>query len=139
MKPQLPDDDVAQYQTIDQRLKRLEDRVSSLALLPSLRVVGAVGQPAFQNGWAVASGSYPLRFGKDPFGEVFVVGSAAGGASGTVAFTLPSTCWPSYTLIGKALQASDVAGSWWAVDTVGNVALTHTTGTVYLDFSFKTY
>jgi hypothetical protein len=112
--------------------------VPSVPAIEPWRFVGTIGQPAFQNGWAVANSGFPLRFRKDPLGRVWVTGSASGGTTGTTVFTLPPGHRPAYATISKMLQDSDSPSSWWLVTPDGAVQFNYTTSTVYPDFSFAT-
>lgn len=85
--------------------------VSELALLTAgtipttltmdpTHIVGAAGEPAFTaaSGWTSYDGGAVYQvpgFKKDPFGRVMLFGSAKGGASGTVVFTLPEGYRPT--------------------------------------------
>lgn len=59
--------------------------------MDSWHLIGATGEPAFQNSWANSAGaSNPAAgFRKFPDGRVRLNGMMFGGASGSVAFTLP--------------------------------------------------
>lgn len=69
------------------------ERKAAIAKVPdseAWRVVGAVGQPAFQNGWVNFGGGEPaLSFYKDPLGIVRIRGLIKSGAVNSVVFTLP--------------------------------------------------
>lgn len=53
-------------------------------------LVGAGGQPAFQNGWSdFNNGFAPAAFYLDPIGRVHLKGVVAGGVLNNVVFTLP--------------------------------------------------
>lgn len=53
-------------------------------------VVGAAGEPAFQNGWSNFGGGFEgARFWKDPEGVVHLEGLVSGGAVTSAIFTLP--------------------------------------------------
>ncbi len=72
----------------------------------SWRVVGAAGQPAFQNSWTNYSSGYtPARFKKDVTNTVFVEGLVKNG-SGTI-FTLPD----GYRTTGGSLIIPTVTNS----------------------------
>ena len=58
----------------------------------AVRVVGAAGQPAFQNNWSSFAGYGPVGFWKDPFGVVYLQGltsSSVDPPAASVIFTLP--------------------------------------------------
>lgn len=55
--------------------------------LEGWHTVGQAGEPAYQGAWGV--GNQAIKFRKDPFGKVELIGSPTGGVSGTVIFTLP--------------------------------------------------
>ena len=76
-------------------------------------VVGAAGEPAFQNGWvALAQGFSLPAFHRDPLGVVHLRGSVTGGTQGAAAFTLPAGYRPvaAYRTPSMAAQA----GNSWA-------------------------
>ena len=52
-------------------------------------IVGAVGEPAFQNSWTAESGYMTPGFRIREAGVVDIYGKFKSGSSGTVAFTLP--------------------------------------------------
>lgn len=60
----------------------------SLAPPESRHVVGAAGEPAYQNGWATDGGLRAAGFYKDPFGIVHVDGAITGG---TISAGFPGT------------------------------------------------
>jgi hypothetical protein len=60
------------------------------------RIVGASGQPAFENSWFPSVGFGAPAFGKDPFGFVHLEGAAQHtGGSTTTIFTLPAGYRPA--------------------------------------------
>ena len=68
------------------------------------RLVGQSGQPAFENSWTSYSATDgPVAFRKYPDGTVRLRGTIAGGATTTVAFTLPSGYRPQYRWRGYAM------------------------------------
>ncbi len=87
--------------------------------------VGAWTAPALINSWANAGG-YEVAGYRLEAGRVWLKGSIAGGANGTVAFTLPAEFRPALKV---RMQA---AGSVVEVGTNGDVTIT-TTGTIGLD------
>lgn len=63
------------------------------------RIVGAAGQPAFQNSWVNFNSGYaPARFAKRN-GIVYVEGLVRGGPANVPIFTLPAGCRPSGDLV----------------------------------------
>src|SRR6201999_3128155 len=58
--------------------------------LEPVHVIGAAGQPAFENGCINAGVFGPVGFYKDPFGVVHLQGFMAGCTEGASAFTLPA-------------------------------------------------
>lgn len=65
---------------------------------PVWRLVGAQGQPAFQNSWVnfgTGANDTPARFRKDIFGIVWVEGMVKNGVAGTI-FTLPAGYRPGH-------------------------------------------
>jgi hypothetical protein len=76
------------------RLERVQERVenqSSITTFDDWHVIGAAGEPAFQNGWTNYSlASYPAAaFWKDSAGIVHLRGLVAGSGLNTI-FTLPA-------------------------------------------------
>lgn len=68
--------------------------------LDSWHIVGAAGEPAFQNSWVNFGAPYgSMRFRKYPDGRVRIAGCCKTGATGTVAFTLPVGYRPASSLI----------------------------------------
>ncbi len=59
-------------------------------------LVGAPGEPAFQNGWGNVGGETTVAFKKDPFGNVVLRGTVGGGTQGTTVFTLPVGYRPGF-------------------------------------------
>jgi hypothetical protein len=63
-------------------------------------VVGAVGQPAFENGWVNYGGGYAsAAFYKDSLGVVHLKGLVKSGTVGTSIFQLPAGYRPAEALI----------------------------------------
>ncbi|MBT8449976.1 MAG: hypothetical protein KJO69_09815 [Gammaproteobacteria bacterium] len=100
--------------------------------------IGGAGEPAFQNSWA-NTGSSPAAFYKDPFGRVYLRGNINTGASGTVAFTLPSGYRPEYNTFHVSYNNNGGPGPGGAavhieIQTDGDVIPTYGAGTdVWLD------
>lgn len=68
--------------------------------LDPLHLVGAAGEPAFQNGWINNGGGYHvIAFRKDPQGRVRISGGMKNGTIGAPAFTLPVGYRPPSTVI----------------------------------------
>jgi hypothetical protein len=68
----------------------------SLAAPESTRLVGASGQPTFQNGWINFGGGFAAAgFYKDPLSRVHLQGVITSGTAGSTAFTLPSGYIPT--------------------------------------------
>jgi hypothetical protein len=66
------------------------------ALGDGWHLIGAAGEPAFQNSWTNYGGTWgPARF-KKIGGEVILQGLVAGGTNGAVGFTLPAGYRPGY-------------------------------------------
>jgi hypothetical protein len=62
--------------------------------MDTVHVIGAAGEPAFQNGWTAFSVNNKPRFRKDPLGIVHLSGILKIGAFGSPAFKLPAGYWP---------------------------------------------
>lgn len=108
MRKILVDDDAAQYDSINQRLRRLEQGIPE-----DVHYVGDAGEPAFQNSWVnfdsgLANPSGAGRnagFYRDR-GRVYLLGVICAGASGTVAFTLPDGYRPLIVASAAPVAAS---------------------------------
>jgi hypothetical protein len=66
-------------------------QIASVGTQPmeGLHYVGGAGEPAFTNSWVNTDANRPARFRKYPDGRVRLSGVIQGGASGSIAFTLP--------------------------------------------------
>lgn len=116
---------------------------NATATLDPWHVVGAASEPPFQNSWTTPGGQAGLMFRKDPFGVVHIFGVATGGATGSVAFTLPVGYRPlvgSNTTVYDVLLDSGVAGGYVGIDkSTGNVTLNRGSSvSIYVDLSFDT-
>lgn len=101
---------------------------SAGAIVPqAVQLVGAAGQPAFQNSWVnYGAGFLPAGFYKDPFGIVHLRGTisnAPGVAASTVIYTLPAGYRPSAKMVCDAQNLTTAAGAYARVDidTGGNL------------------
>lgn len=105
----LVDDDAAQYDSINQRLRRLEQGIPELP-----HYVGTAGEPAFENSWSNFDAS-PAPVGRAAFyyrhnGRVYLGGVIDGGASGSTAFTLPVGYRPPIVAVSlPAVASTDLA------------------------------
>jgi hypothetical protein len=73
---------------------------SQLPVLETPKVVGATGQPAFQNSWvAFGTSDATPSFYKDAFGLVYLVGTLKSGTITGTMFTLPAGYRPQKKLI----------------------------------------
>jgi len=71
----------------------------ALATSEPYHTVGGPGEPPFQNGWTNFSPTFSsAAFYRDSLGVVHLKGTLSGGASGTVAFTLPAGYRPALEL-----------------------------------------
>jgi hypothetical protein len=91
-------------------------------------LVGAAGEPAFQNSWVNYSGTQVAQFRKFPDGKVKLSGYVKSGASGTTIFTLPVGYRPP-DQVGVASYVSGGA-SLLTVNPDGTVQITQNTGVV---------
>jgi len=68
--------------------------------IEAAHVVGAAGEPAFQNGWHAPGfpGDEGLSFYKDPWGIVHIQGSTSNSGSTSTVFTLPAGYRPAKNL-----------------------------------------
>lgn len=92
--------------------------------LPSawVNIGGGGGAPAFQNSWDNVSIATPARYRKTPGGLVTLDGVINDGASGSVAFTLPTGFRPSHQTILPAFgSVSGGVASYVEVNTNGTV------------------
>ena len=81
------------------------------ANIESPHLVGAPGEPVFENSWAgVALGDEPLLFYKDPYGIVHLQGNTShtGGPSATQVFTLPPGYRPAAQIYFPAFADGNV-------------------------------
>lgn len=89
-RKQLLEDDASQYDSINLRLRRLEQGIPE-----DFHYVGVAGEPAFQNSWVNFGGAYQtVAFRKDR-GAVYFVGTARSGALSSTMFVLPAEYRPS--------------------------------------------
>jgi hypothetical protein len=109
---------------------RMVDVYSFLATNEDWHIVGAAGEPAFQNGWVNfdADGSRPARFRKNALGTVFVEGIVKNGTVNVPIFTLPSGYRPrSFAADINAIIYPCVANSLYGmglITSTGDLALT---------------
>lgn len=68
---------------------RLEVVLPTIIALEAWHLVGAAGEPAFQNGWINYAGYPAAAFYKDPLGIVHLKGVIRNGTLNQAAFTLP--------------------------------------------------
>jgi hypothetical protein len=118
--------------------------VSTTLPMDTMHYVGGTGEPAFSNSWtnydATDSGRQ-ARFRKFPDGKVKLAGCIKGGATGTVAFTLPAAYRPANLASGTDVDFSVIAsGGTGVVQVYGdgrvliaNTASSNVTSYVYLD------
>jgi hypothetical protein len=99
--------------------------------------VGATGEIAFENSWANrASGNdATAAFYKDPFNVVWIGGVIDTGASGTVAFTLPSEYRPSNDVEFPVLQVGLTSAGSVKIDTSGQATVTYGVGATAVHLS----
>lgn len=101
------------------------------ALIGGWHVVGASGEPAFQNSWNF--NAYPARFKKDANKCVRLGGRVDSGTTATVVFTLPAGYRP-LTLMKFTIGTNTVDVAQCSVDTTGDVTVFFSGGSVrYLD------
>jgi hypothetical protein len=106
--------------------------------MDSWHTVGATGEPAFQNSWVNydAATFASAGFRKDPGGRVAIRGSIKTGASGTIAFTLPTGYRPPKILRFSGMPQQGAA-EWQQVNVnpSGDVAVygSNPSGLVSLD------
>jgi hypothetical protein len=105
---------------------------TSTGVIDPWHVVGAAGEPAFQNGWGNQAGYDAVAFRKDPFGRVWIRGAVSGGATGTTIFTLPAGYRPVAADYHVTLGDSGAAGNYIYISTAGLVQGTRAGGTLYL-------
>jgi hypothetical protein len=81
----------------------------TLTAAEAFRNIGTAGNPGFQGGWTnYGGGRATAGFFKDQQNIVYLKGSITGGASGTVAFTLPAEYRPASTLLLSVTSGSFV-------------------------------
>lgn len=70
-------------------------------------VIGAAGEPAFQNGWLNFGGTFDTAgYRKDPLGRVHLKGKIKSGTGNTTIFTLPAGYQPAAGKIFSVVTAS---------------------------------
>lgn len=87
--------------------------------------VGAVGEPAFQNGWSNygAAPQIPAQFRKDPLGRVYLMGIIGGGTQSVTVFTLPVGYRPAQGYVRCAIPSSSSTLTFVQVYTDGTVSI----------------
>jgi hypothetical protein len=132
---QLIDDDAAQYASILERLRRLEQGIPE-----DPHFVGAAGEPAFQNSWTNFDAAVGPA-GRSAFfyrynGRVYLGGLIKTGANNTVAFTLPDGYWP--LLQGAAVSPVIASGgtAFVSISPVGAVTPVNQTGSAVTTFCY---
>jgi hypothetical protein len=105
--------------------------------IESPHIVGAAGEPAFQNGWVNWGLGYEVtRFWKDPMGIVRIEGLVTAGGLGTTIFTLPAGYRPANRLI--FVNYSDTGAGRVDVTSAGDVIHTAGGNNYYsINISFK--
>jgi hypothetical protein len=106
----LIDDDAAQFESIMQRLRRLEQGVPE-----DIHFVGSSTEPQFQNSWRnYDAGARPANraagFYRDR-GRVYLTGIIMSGANQTTAFTMPDGYWPVSTFNYTEMAAMTAGGA----------------------------
>lgn len=87
---------------------------------PTIHVVGAASEPAFEHSWAAYGGGYfAPRFWKDAAGIVHLSGLAASGTLGQSIFTLPSGFRPPNHVMQNAV--ANAVPSWVQITNGGSV------------------
>jgi hypothetical protein len=87
-------------------MAKTADSATSLQAPESFRIIGAPGEPAFQNSWGNGGGNgEPAAFFKDHEGIVHLQGNLHGGAGGATIFQLPPGYRPAS---GKVLRFAAV-------------------------------
>lgn len=100
-------DSFAVGEFLERRDRDLEDFLAPEAA----RLVGAAGQPAFQNGWVNYGGSWAVAsFWKDSHGVVHLEGLVTAGTLGAAVFALPVGYRPAknHVFLTAASTASSV-------------------------------
>ena len=112
---------------------------ASLANIESPHLVGAPGEPVFENSWAPGGGSdEPLLFYKDPYGIVHLQGNTlhTGGPSATQVFTLPPGYRPAAQIYFPAFADGNVTTT-VEVDPDGSLIVLDATFFLGLSGSFR--
>lgn len=106
--------------------------------LDSWHVIGATGEPAFQNSWAAYPSYATPAFRKYPDGKVRLRGGVRNGTAPTI-FTLPVGYRPPATVLFSANTAGAVnVPSYVQIDSGGVVTTGGNNAYVPLDFEFDT-
>jgi hypothetical protein len=118
------------------------DGVSTWVQLTAVHVIGAAGEPAFQNGWTSMATFGPVGFWKSSVtGLVHFQGipqNSGDPAGNSVMFTLPVGYRPSATRILEAI-ANNLSGTFVQINTTGEVLVISNlaaSASVYLDGKF---
>lgn len=94
--------------------------------------VGAVGEPAFENGWKNIAAQTPTAFRKDPSGKVYLRGSLDTGTNNSRAFYLPVGYRPPVGMYFTVLGDSGLAGNYVYIGSDGQVVSTRASVSLYL-------
>ena len=122
-------------------MQNVNFRVSAaqLPLLEALRVVGATGQPSFQNSWVAFGTSDDIPgFYKDAWGIVHLTGTLKSGTVNTTMFTLPAGYRPQRALIFPVVN-NGVFGAVTVAAVTGAVTQIAGGSNVYITLSGLTY
>jgi len=125
--PQTNDPQEIQKGNLD-LLAKINEVASSVPTLPtsiadtSWHLVGAVGEPAFQNSWVwFGAGNSVPAFRKDGFGFVHLKGSVKNGTNGSVIFTLPAGYRPLEQIAVPSLYFVASTVYWVTINPDGTV------------------
>jgi len=103
----------------------ISESVESILRPEGWHIVGASGEPAFQNGWANMAGEAIAAFYIDASNIVRLKGAIDTGINVTTAFTLPESYWPDEIMRLSADRVNTIGAAKVTVDTSGNVIPTN--------------
>lgn len=88
---------MAHFDNLSVYTKNGTKMIDSIDADENWHIVGATGEPAFQNSWTNVGGDTiaPTAFRKDAEGVVHIIGYVTGGGGATYIFTLPIRYRPS--------------------------------------------
>lgn len=119
----LPYPELTDTADVPRDVKALADKVDAVVATPTWHLVGAAGEPGFQNGWVNAGGVWgPAAFCKYADGVVRIRGAIKTGTIGTAAFTLPAGYRPPAAMDLPVVTSGGLHGR-VEIENTGNVLI----------------